>query len=455
MLLALALAACSHPVSPALQMDAPTAAPMMGVEPTDPREKLTWMLAGDPLARRPRVPAQPPDAAVAAWSAVAAQAEPTAAEWWALEQAWPGTIVVPLARGARLSVIEASVSDAAEAMDQLTPLGRSTVPTERPRSPLAWSGVVGVRDLLPVAERGVMLGWLDGPGIDLAPVAALLAEPDWDRVASAPAGQLVRARAAGAKDAAKGAAGATDLARVTVYALLQAAADSDKEQAAAKEAKEALRAELGVTTEPRGALLTRARVALTANAGDDASLGMALVALEGERLARACPDAPCTGLDRVRMLQAARRWGGPGVALADVWTVTAFKDARDHLEVAYSEPSYPSAMDEIVEVLLGLGAGPFDRSLLEQAAPGPSVHLAIIRGLGGGDYTSREAMSVVLDRALVGAAQRALDEIAGGEAGLRAVGADVAALREGVERIRKRAEAKAGPSVPVPAPKRP
>lgn len=436
MLLLLLLLGCPRSIPPALEIH-DTPAVVISEEPIDPRERLAWMLGRDPLARRPHLPAMTgDDPSLAAWVAIAARPEPRPEDWWAIEATWPGTLAVPLARGARLAGLEAA--DPQAALDMLLPLPRARLVPENARAALDCVGADTVTELLPLAERQVLLGWLDGPGIDVAPAAALLERPDWDRLSRTPAGAAVVARAHAPRDATSGATGRTALAEATVWALQRAAADRDTEQAALKVRRVELQARLGTTTDPAGSMLAAARAALLADAGEDGSLGLALVAGAAERLGRTCPDAPCGGLDRVRALAAAGRWGGVDVDLAVAsWTLVALKEARDHLEVAYDEPSFPSALDEVVEGMFGHDTLPFDRGLLLQQRPGPVVHLAVARAYTGAEDTSKEGMFRAIDRALVDVAGRAL-------AVVDAAGGPWAGVREPAERIRRRAAGAAG-----------
>ena len=75
-----------------------------------------------------------------------------------------------------------------------------------------------------------------------------------------------------------------------------------------------------------------------------------------------------------------------------------------------------------------------------QATPGPGVHLTVCRALHAGDLTSRAAMTTAVDRRLAERVTAALDSLDRAPALPHA-----AALREPLERIRKRAEGGAAP----------
>lgn len=428
----LLLAGCLRASAPPPSEVAP---PVVPPEPDDPALLVPWMIAGDPLARRPRQPERPPAAPdLAAYVAVAAEADPTPAAFRRLEEQWPGTPTVALARGARLAAMEVAGDDADAVMDALLPFDPPDAARPRARDPLAWSGVVAPRDLLPAGERAVLLGWLADPAAPPVYVATLLDRPEWDRLVQTPAGQLVRAAGQGARDEAAAADGRDVLAEATAYAAQRAAADRPREQAEVRALKDTIGPRFGVTGDPLAAMLRRAREGLTRDGGGPGSTGLALVAIAAERLNRSCPDAPCTGFDRVTSLGDAARWGPEPAALAAAWQAIALKDARDHLDVAYAEPSFPSALDGLVEALLGPDTGPFDRSILTQAEPGPGVHLAVCRALDAGDLTSRAAMTAAVDRRLAERTEAALAALAAAP--------DLphgAELRPPLERILKRA----------------
>lgn len=421
MLLLLALG-CPRSISPALQVDPPVVE-QPAPEPTDTPGQLAWMIGRDPLARRLRVPAHPADPAVAAFLAA-----PAGPGWWSLEATHPGTVAVPLARGARLATLEGNLGNPETALDSLIALPRPTtaLPAEA-RPPLAWLGNPPPEALLGIAERATLLGWLDAPTVDPGPAGALLAQPDWDRLSRTPAGALVVARAERRRDPVAATAGLADLTRATGFALAAVAADRDAEQVALAKERAALATELGVTGDPVAALIARARTQLTASAGDDPTAGYALVAIAAERWLGTCPDAPCGGLDRARQLDAAGRW--PGTApLVAAWRVIVLAGARDHLESAWDRPSFPAAYVDALEALIVEPLPPVDRSLLRRPVPDPTTNLALARLADRRESTDRATVLEALDAELV----RRVD------AARHLLAADVAPV---LDRIRRRATA--------------
>ncbi len=400
----LLILACARPIPPALQIDAQDATTSLP-EPDEPAARLAWMVGDDPLVRRPRVPTGPVDDAVAAWAAVARAADATPTDWAAVEAAHRGTAAVALARGARLAALETSLDDATSALSWAVPLPTGDTGQDQVRPALDWLGAKPV-DLLGVVERQVLLGWLDGPAVPVDAPARALAAPTYDRAAATPAGALLMARAARPSDPAAAAAALTALEEATWLALMRAAADRDAEQAEAKALLLDAGTRAGVSGDPTHTLLTRAWQGFAADAGADASTGHALLAQAALRWRGACTDAPCGGFDRISAMTAATAWDPTVVPLADAWRVIAAKDALDRFEAAFDEPSFPQALDGVVEVLIGTG-GTVDRSLLLYPRPGAPVQLALSRAAGGGDLTSREDLFRTLKTRLAAQARAA------------------------------------------------
>jgi hypothetical protein len=378
----LLLLGCTRAVAPVLEVEPVEATPP---EPADPDARLAWILGDDPLARRPRLPTAT-DGPLVAWAELARADDTRPAQWADLEARFPATVVVPLARGARLAALEASLGDPARAMEWYLPLPLGDAGQEQTRPPLDWLHA-SPDNLLPLLERSVVLGWLDAPSLPTAKLAAVFAEPGFGRVVATPAGTLLTARAARASDPAAAAEGWAALEQATALAAATAATDTDAEQAANKLALQAARDTLG--GDPVPTLLRRAAEKLTADAGTDRSAGGALLALAAERWENRCPDTPCGGLDRVRAMATAGRWAPEVAPFADAWIVIASKDALDRLDVSWDHPSVTGAIDATVEVLLGSG-GAVDRSLLLYPKPGPPLVLALSRAAGGGDLTGKD-----------------------------------------------------------------
>ncbi len=398
------LLGCPRSISPVLELEpTPTAAEAAAPEPTEPAARMAWMLAGDPLARRPNVPrASVPDP-LSFWVGVANQPAPRADAWWGLERTHPGTIVVPLARGGRLAALETHLGDVEAALDDTLPLIRSPNPRGADaRPPLAWLGASSTDALLPVVERSVLLGWMDAPTIDVTAVGALLRDDRWARLGATRAGTLLRARTEGRRDAARGAAGAADLALATSLMIEFVAADTATERTAAQAESARVLTTLGATSgDPITLLLARSLPALTDDAGNDTSTGLALVTMGAMRWRKDCGADPCGGLDQVGSIHAARRWGATPAAVAAVWEVAALKDARDHLDAAYTRASFPAAAAELADVLVGLDPlAPIDRGILARPSPDATLHLAVSRAADHRDATDAKGMFEALDARL-------------------------------------------------------
>ncbi len=401
----LMLLACVRPLPSTLGVES-AASPAAAPEPTDPAARPAWMIGEDPLARRPRIPSGALEPGLGAWRELALSNASNPHDWAELEAANPGTIAVPLSRGARLAALEISLGEPTVAMGWLLPLPGPPPTQDQVRPPLDWLHGAPPDTLLGIAERQVLLGWLDGPALPLDAAAHALEAPTYDRAATTPAGRLLLARGARRIDATARDAGFALLEEATWLAAMGAAADKDTEQAQARALRAAVAARTGLAGDPTHALLTRATDTLLADAGTDASVGYALLAQAALRWEGGCPDAPCTGFDRVTAMTAAARWDPTVVPLAQTWRVIAFKEALDHLEAAYDEATFPHALDGIVEVLLGAGGG-LDGGVLRYARPGAPVQLALSRAAGGGDLTSRDDLFRTLKNRLAALARDA------------------------------------------------
>lgn len=406
--------ACVHETPPELRLDA-ARAEVEEPEPGEPQARLVWILHGDPLVRRPRMPAGDPDPALADWLAVARQGDPRADSWWALEATHRGTVVVPLSRGARLAAIEPRFPEFTTSVAWMVPLPVPTLKVEAARAPLDWLQVQRPEDVLTMMERQVLSGWLDGPGVDVTLVARPLGDATWARLAQTPAGRLIGARAA-----ATGAGSSDALVEATRLALMEVAADTDAEQAAWR----ALRGNEG---DPVNARLQEVGI----DGRDAAATGRSLLALAALRWRDACEDTPCGGMDRVDLMGVAARWDPAVAPFAHAWQVIALKDAVDQLLTTYDTPFARLGVDRVVEALIGLGVTGMDLTVLQYREPGPGMHLAVSRALGAGDQTSKDAMFAALNRRL-----QAIAEAAAGEA--------PAALQEPLRRIAVRARREAG-----------
>lgn len=380
------LYACAPTIPPELAAGPPPTE-VVAPEPTDPTARLAWMIGSDPLVRRPRVPAAPDDPALAEWKAVASELTARPSTWWSLETKHPGTLAVPLARGGRLAMVEPKFPEFKGVVEWLVPYSEPTATVEAARPPLDWLAPPRPDDVLLVLERQVLLGWLDGPAIPVGPVAAALASPAYARVSETPAGQLILARAA-----TTGSGDEAVLVEATYLAAMEVAADTDKEQDAWK----ILRGD----SDPINPKLRTQLV----DGRSDTAVGRSLVAQAALRWRNGCADLPCGGLDRVRAMRAAERWGV--APIAKVWEVIALKDALDQLLTAYDTPFAKLGVDRVVEALDGVSG--LDLSILQHREMGAPIQLMLTRALGGGDQTSKELMFKAINGHLAARAEAAL-----------------------------------------------
>lgn len=384
---------CVHEVSRELEL-IPSSPATAEPEPEEVGAWRAWVVHGDPLARHPRLPATARDTAFAPWLAVATANPAEAVAWWRAEQLAAGTAAVPLFRGARLAAIEAVAPDPAGVLPWLVPLAVNPTPVDHPRGPLEWLSAAPDA-LLTVAERATLLGWLDGPAIDVRPAAALLELPVWARLAEKPAGALVRARV--------GTAAPSPAAHADVDAALALLLADASRDPATPTLRAAALARLGVAEgapdAPRdaaAALLRRALPGLTAAAHVDEDAGLALAAHAALRLRGACEDLPCGGFDRLPELAAAARFGPGPARVAALLRVLAWEAAVSELHAAWDRPQVTHGMDRVVELLAADDPRALDRSFLTRPAPDPGWVLPVTRALGGPEGTSKEAALRVL-----------------------------------------------------------
>lgn len=405
------LAGCARPLPDHLRLDPPPAAPPPGaiVAPiTDRASALAATLGRDPLARRPgrpdpeavRVHAPAVEAFLDASRGVPSDAPRPAL--LALEAAQVGTEAVGLARGSRLGLADAALAStlvdgrAAERRALLLGTALTDGPDDpaNPRGPLDWAG--GRAGFAELGARWVLAGWLTGPEVPLAPVAAALAGSPFDALRGRPLGRLIGARAEGRR--ADPSAARADLARATHLALQQVAADRDAEQGAWADTRRREAAALGVD-DPVRALLERAFEGLLADAGDPRSAGLALVAATALRVIDRCPDAPCGGLDRAETLRAAGRWDPAAGEAGAIWEVIFWDRTLATLAAGRDTGLFPTAATDLADLLLGTGA-PVDAVLLRKARPDPTVWLVAARAVGEEGATDWETAHVALGRHL-------------------------------------------------------
>ncbi len=371
-------------------------------EPSDAGARLAWILRGDPLARRPRLPSEAgaaSDPALAAWRRAASSSGPVdSATWWELEREHAGTVAVPLARGARLAEAETHLPEPLVLLAALAPLvPATTVPPPDARRPLDWLGADG-EGVLPVLERAVLNGWLDGPG--LAAGAATLDDPLFARLADTPTAVLLRAHRAGAASEGARAEALAALDAAMLFALDEAAADADTEQTAMRARRAEVLAAHPGARDAVVALLDDAERSALLDAGHPQSVAVALATMSVRRWRDACPDRPCGGFDRLGLLDAARRFEPSLGGRLATWRVVLWKDAVDALEASWNHSSVTPALDRLTELAVATDTRVLDQGLVLHRAPAPPVALAWCRALGLNDATSREGVLLELSRHL-------------------------------------------------------
>lgn len=435
------LLSCSRTVPPHLQV--PTddgTANMPDVAVSDRATAVAATIGADPLARTPvlvndavleSLPGTGPlvafGRAVRALERGDGQTERT---MQLLEDEWASTVAVPLSRGYRLRIAENQLTTrlTPASADALIGLLSPLVPVDpkqtAPRSAMHWLG----RDLTPALVRGyadqwVLAGWLAHPRIPTAPVADLLARPQYDGLRESPLGALLTARRADGV-AEEGAWPA--LQRATGLALEQAAADRDAEQARWSDVKTTVGTELG-TDDPIGTLLQAALSGSTPGAHDDRAAGAALLAWAALRWRGACGLPSCIGVDRIDMVRMSGRWHADLEPLAATWRVIALKESIDTLDSGRDTVLFPKAMVDLVDALLGTGARPLEASLLRKARGDGAVWLGLSRAVGEEGTVDWEGARAALGRHLQGEAAQARSVVTEPE------------WKERLERIRRRA----------------
>jgi hypothetical protein len=385
--------------------DAAPAAPIV-----DLASALAAMVGRDPLARSPFLPdanaldeIAPGGDGLAAFvrevHTVDGGSGEVARELQGLEDQWPGTAVVPLARGYRLRIVETEVATGrddeasqAELVGLLTPLTPGSPNAGLARLPLAW---LGDQPVDVYAERWVLESWLGSPGIPLDVLAGPLAAPQYDDLRGSPVGKLILARVQGQR--ADDAAAMADLRRATSLAVVRAAADRDAEQDAWSARKKALADELG-DPDPIAKLLERAADGLTGAAGSDRATGGALLAIAALRWVDRCQG--CGGLDRVEVMGEAGRWDPEIAALAAAWQAVALKESVDAVEVGRDTILFPDDAVDLVDALIGTGAGPIEADVLRKGRADPQVWLSLSRAVGDDGSTDWDGARPALVRHL-------------------------------------------------------
>ena len=358
-------------------------------------------------------------AAIEAWAATARTSGGTPGDWTSLERNHATTVAVPLARGARLAALEVVLAEDMEEVAQQEAagwLGATRVEvrptTTRPRGALDWLPGATLTDkrgaALAISERAVLMGWLVSPDLNVVPAAQALATPAHSRLLETPAGQLLlsRARMDRSQDSAE--LGRNALHGATALSLAAVAADRDSEQDKLKTRLLQASAKLGGASDPIEELLSRARVGLTADAGDNLSASLALLAIVAERIHGTCPDAPCDGLERTEALAQAAKWSPQAASLAMAWRVVALKQAADTFSASYKRPSFGTSIMDIVDPLSGTGGGPVELSLLRYKTAEPTAILQISRLAGHPSTTDPDETLQAIHARLLSACDAAL-----------------------------------------------
>lgn len=400
--------------------------PHLRVEPvqveTHTQASLHALIASDPLVRRPDA-RQPGDwttlsegQAIETWAAVARASSVAPSDWLQVEAQTRGTVGVALARGAMLAGLEVTRGAWTEQLQQSIAgwLGLKRVAARpigsRPGAPLDWLvGLTPERKLenaRHLAERRVLLGWVDGPAINLKPVSKALQSSSYTGLATTPIGMLIYDRAQDMRSPEDRVSGTSKMWEASEHALRWAGADTNKDQTRLRIERDTHRDTYGETASARA--LREARVLLTADAAEDDSAGLALVVIAAERIEGSCPDKPCEGLDRVAALKRAEVWGPTARQAAAVWMVIAAKQALDTLEASLDRPSLHRRLPEIAEVLSAASGQSIELSFLRHRVKSPALLLSISRMAGGEPQTDpllvldtvREQLILLCDEAL-------------------------------------------------------
>jgi hypothetical protein len=412
----LTCASCARQIPPHLLVELPSGDEASQRNVVDLQSAVALIASRDPLVRAPPLPTRaslsqfPEGEPLLAYLDTIASLErgegAPGRELQQLEEVHPLTIVVPLARGYRLRMVEnrlAGWNQPNEALESeiarlLVPLPAAVSADSLPRRPLEWV-LGGDTDPARIRELGdawALRGWLASPELPLTAVALSISEPRYTMLAQSPLGTLLVRRASGSTAASE--TGWSALEEATWLSLNRSAADRDHEQA--KWAS--LRQKAGSTIksdDPILALLEQARASLTEDASSDRSAGAVLLSVAAISWSEGCSPT-CSRVDRVTAMEEASRWHPQVQHLARVWQVIALKDAIDTLEVGHDTILYPRAVVGLVDALSGTGGRGLDQSLLRQQKPDPSTWLMIGRAIGAEGITDWDGARTTLGRHL-------------------------------------------------------
>jgi hypothetical protein len=165
---------------------------------------------------------------------------------------------------------------------------------------------------------------------------------------------------------------------------------------------------LGTEADPVGVLLQAATAELTADAAEDRSAGLALVALSADRIDGSCRTPACHDFDRTATLARAAAWHPEVRPVALAWQVISLKRAFDAFDVARDTPVASASLPDLLDALMGTGGIGLPAGLLLRRAESPQVFLELTRAIGGPEQTSAEDALEVLRMHLVRVCDQAL-----------------------------------------------
>ena len=375
----LVMLACVKEVPPHLRIDRTPTHPSMA--------PLTTLGTHDPLVRRPRPgspgarDSHPQSEAIEAWAEIARKHEVVVSEWQRLSTMHRGSIGVPLARGAMLAGLEASIGDWSHLNQQRIAgwLGLTRVaarPIDKgPSEPLAWLPGLTPEEKFEaarhIATRWVLSGWMDGPEIDLAGVSQGLNSSTYTRIAHTPTGQLIRARARSSRNPEAAEEGREHLWTATYEALRWVGADGNRTQTAMTKERNQFREAHG--SDPIEYHLRLSWEALIMDAAEPDSAGLAWIGLSAERLQGSCPDEPCEGLDVTANITRGGVWGPQSQSVSTVWKLIAFKSALDTLQVSLDKPLLYRRLPQVVDAFAGVHEQTIDLPVLRYRVASPPL----------------------------------------------------------------------------------